>query len=52
MVFILIRLKLNGCVLINVQGTSENVDFEVNGVTQENTGDSIKYLGVNLMMRK
>ena len=36
----------------NVYGTSENVDFEVNGVTLENTGDSIKYLGVNLMMRK
>ena len=39
----------------NVYGTSENVDFEVNGVILENTGDSIKYikyLGVNLMMRK
>ena len=37
---------------INVYGTSENVDFEVNGVTLENTGDSIKYLGVNLRMHK
>ena len=36
----------------NVCGTSENVDFGVNGVTLENTGDSIKYLGVNLTMRK
>ena len=36
----------------NVYSTSENVDFEVNGVTLENTGDSIKYLGVNLTMRK
>ena len=36
----------------NVYGTSENVDFEVNRVTLENTGDSIKCLGVNLMMCK
>ena len=36
----------------NVYGTSENVDSEVNSVTLENTGDSIKYLGVNLTMRK
>ena len=36
----------------NVYGTSEIVDFEVNGVTLENTGDSVKYLGVNLTMRK
>ena len=36
----------------NVYGTSENVEFEVNGVTLEFTGDSIKYLGVNLTMRK
>ena len=36
----------------NVYGTSENFDFEVNGVTLENTGDSIKYLGVNLTMRE
>ena len=36
----------------NVYGTSENVDFEVNGVTLENTRDSINYLGVNLMMGK
>ena len=36
----------------NVYGTSENVDFKVNGVALENTGDSIKYLGVNLMLRK
>ena len=36
----------------NVYGTSENFDFEVNGVTLENTGDSIKYQGVNLTMRK
>ena len=30
----------------NVYGTSENVDFEVNGVTLENTGNSFKYLRV------
>ena len=36
----------------NVYGTSENVDFEVSVVTLENTGDSIKYIGVNLMTRK
>ena len=36
----------------NVYGTSENFDFEINGVTLENTGDSIKYIGDNLTMRK
>ena len=36
----------------NVYSTGENIDFEVNGVTLENTGDSIKYLGVNSTMRK
>ena len=36
----------------NVYGTSENVDFEINGVILENTGDSIKYIGDNLTMRK
>ncbi len=34
----------------DVYGSSKNVDFEVNGVKLENTGKSIKYLGVNLMI--
>jgi hypothetical protein len=36
----------------DVYGVSDNVIFEVNGDTLENTGGSIKYLGVNLIMSR